>query len=164
MASYFTRAKARSEDTQPGDSVSVAATTPALVSSVEQHVEFTRGSESMSTEVAGPVTTHPQQSPEGGHPPVGGHGVTGSADPLQVGVILRYPSESADPLEREEASATDALVMADDVTMLPMGSSEHASPRQPPTVSDTTAAAFPSSTLAMRCSQPKINIQQMTCP
>jgi len=77
---------------------------------------------------------------------VGGHGVTGSADPLQVGVILRYPSERADPLEREEASATDALVMPDDVTMLPMGSSEQPSPRQPPTVSDTTAAAFPSST------------------
>jgi len=77
---------------------------------------------------------------------VGGHGVTGSADPLQVGVILRYPSERADPLEREEASAIDALDMADDVTMLPMGSSEQASPRQPPTVSDTTAAAFLSST------------------
>ena len=148
MAAYFTRAKARSEDTQPGDSVSVAATTPALISSVEQHVEFTGGSESMSTEVAGPVTTHPQQLPEAGHPPVGGHGVSGSADPPQVGVILGYPSERADPLEPEEASATDALTMADDVTMLPMGSSEHPSPRQPPTVSDTTAAAFPSSTIA----------------
>jgi len=147
MAAYFTRAKARSEDTQPGDSASVAATTPASISSVEQHVEFTIGSESVPTEVAGPVTTHPQQSPEGGHPPVGGHGVTGSVDPLQVGVILRYPSERADPLERDEASATDVLAMAEDVAMLPMGSSEQASPRQPPTVSDTTAAAFPSSTL-----------------
>ena len=146
MASYFTRAKARSDDTQPGDSASVAATTPALISAVERNVEFTRGPESMSTEVAGPVTTHPQQLPEGGHPPVGGHGVTGSADPLPVGVILRAPSERADPLEQEEASATDASVMADEVIMLPMGSSEHPSPRQPPTVSDTTAAAFPSST------------------
>ena len=100
----------------------------------------------MSIEVAGPVTTHSQQLPEGGHSPVGGHGVTGSVDPLQVGVTLRYPSERADPLEREETSATDALAMADDVTKLPMGSSEHTSPRQPPTVSDTTAAAFPSST------------------
>jgi len=74
MAAYFTRAKARSEveleDTQPGDSASVATTTPASISSVEQHVESTRGSESVSTEVAGPVTTHPQQLPEGGHPPV----------------------------------------------------------------------------------------------
>ena len=77
---------------------------------------------------------------------MGGHGVTGSADPLQVGGILRPPSERADPLEQEEASATDALVIAEDVTKLPMGSSEQTSPRQPPTVSDTTAAAFPSST------------------
>ena len=86
MASYFTRAKARSDDIQSGDSASVAVTTPALTSSsVERNVEFTGGSESMSIEVAGPMTTHPQQLPEGGHPPVGGHGVTGSADPPQVG-------------------------------------------------------------------------------
>ena len=148
MASYFTRAKARSDDTQPGDSASMAATTPALTSSsVERNVELAGGSESMSIEVAGPMTTHPQQLPEGGHSPVGGHGVTGSADPLQVGVIPRYPGERADPLEREEASVTDVLAMAENVTKLPTGSSEQASPRQPPTVSDTTAAAFPRSTL-----------------
>ena len=149
MASYFTRAKARSDDTQPGDSASVAATTPALTSSpVERNVELAGGSESMSIEVAGPMTTHPQQFPEGGHRPVGGHGVTGSADPLQVGVILRSPSERADPLEREEASVTDVLAMAENVTKLPTDSSEQASPRQPPNVSETTAAAFPRSTLA----------------
>jgi len=100
----------------------------------------------MSIEVAGPMTIHPQQLPEGGHPPVGGHGVTGSADPLQVGVIPRYPSERADPLEREEASVIDVLAMAENVTKLPTGSSEQASSRQPPTVPDTTAAAFPLST------------------
>jgi len=60
-----------------------------------------------------------------------------------VGVILRYPSGRA-----EEASATDVLAMADEVAMLPIDSSEQASPRQPPTLSDTTAAAFPCSTLA----------------
>ena len=148
MASYFTRAKARNDDTQPGDSASVAATTPALTSSsVERNVELAGGSESMSIEVAGPMTIHPQQFPEGGQPPVGGHGITGSADPLQVGVIPRYPGERADPLEREEASATDVLSMADDITKLPTSSGEQASPRQPPTVSDTTAAAFPRSTL-----------------
>jgi len=65
-----------------------------------------------------------------------------------VGGFLRPPSERADPLEQEEASATDALVIAEDVTKLPTSSSEQTSPRQPPTVSDTTAAAFPSSTLA----------------
>jgi len=102
--------------------------------------------------VAGPMTTHPQQLPEGGHPPVGGHGVTGSADPLQVGVILGYPGERADPLEREEASAIDASAMAESVIKLPTGSSEQASLRQPPTVSDTTAAAFPRSTIEQKLS------------
>ena len=148
MASYFTRAKARSDDTQPGDSASVAATTPALTSSsVERNVELAEGSESVSIEVAGPMTIYPQQLPEGGHPPVGGHGVTGSADPLQVGVIPRHPSERADPLEQEETSATDVLAMADDVSKLPTGSSEQTSPRQPPTVPDATAAAFRRSTI-----------------
>jgi len=83
---------------------------------------------------------------------VGGHGVTGSADPFQVGVILGYPSERADPFGQEEASVIDASVVAEGVTKLPASSSEQASPRQPPTVSDTTAAAFPSSTLAWHCS------------
>ena len=77
---------------------------------------------------------------------MGGHGVTGSADPFQVGVILGYPGERADPLEREEASDIDVLSMAGDVTKLPTSSSVQPSLRQPPTVSDTTAAAFPSST------------------
>ena len=147
MASYFTRAKARNDDTQTGDSASVAATTPALTSSsVERNVELAGGSESMSIEVAGPMTTHPQQFPEGGHPPVGGHGVTGSADPFQVGVILGYPGERADPFGQEEASVIDASGVAEDVTKLPTSSSEPTSPRQPPTVSDTTAAAFLRST------------------
>ena len=65
------------------------------------------------------------------------------------GGILRSPSERADPLEREEASVTNVLAMADDVTKLPTGSGEQASLRQPPTVSDTTAAAFPRSTHAI---------------
>ena len=100
----------------------------------------------MSIEVAGPMTVHPQQLPEGGHPPVGGHGGTGSADPFQVGVILGYPGERADPFGQEEASVIDTSVVAEDVTKLPTSSSEPTSPRQPPTVSDTTAAALLRST------------------
>jgi len=53
--------------------------------------------------------------------------------------------------------------MADDVTMLPMGSSEQASPRQPPTVSDTTAAAFPSSTLVPYDDQQPLQISSLMC-
>ena len=79
---------------------------------------------------------------------MGGHGVTGSADPPQVGGILRSPSERADPLEREETSIIEAPAMAESVIKLPTGNTEPLSPRQPPTVSDTTAAAFLRSTLA----------------
>ena len=92
------------------------------------------------------MTTRPQQFPEGGHPPVGGHGITGSADPPQVGGILRSPSERADPLEREETSTIEASAMVESVIKLPTSSSEQASLRQPPTVPDTTAAAFLRST------------------
>jgi len=64
MAAYFTTAKARSEveleDTEHGDSASVATTTPASISSVGLQVVSMRELGSMSTEVAGPVTTHPQ--------------------------------------------------------------------------------------------------------
>jgi len=78
---------------------------------------------------------------------VGGHGVTGSADSLQVGVTLRYPSGRADPLESDVVSATDVLATADDVAMSAIDSSNTTSSRQPPTVADTTAAAFQCPTL-----------------
>jgi len=58
-----------------------------------------------------------------------------------VGVILGYPGERADPFGQEEASVVEASVVAEGVTKLPTSSSEQASLRQPPTVSDTTAAA-----------------------
>jgi len=64
-----------------------------------------------------------------------------------VGVILGYPGERADPFGQEEASAIEVSVVAEGVTKLPTSSSEQASPRQPPTVSDTTAAASLRSTI-----------------
>ena len=74
---------------------------------------------------------------------MGGYGVTGSADSLQVGVTLGYPSGRAGPLDREEASATDVSATAGDAAMLVIDSSEQFSLRQPPTVTaDTTAAAI----------------------
>ena len=153
MAAYFTRAKARNEveleDTQPSDSASVVATTPASISSVGLQVESTRELGSVSTEVAGPVTTHPQLVPEGDHPPVGWHGVVGSPDSLQVGVTLGYPSGRADPLDSDGARVTDVFITADTTAISTTGSSNPAISRQPPTVADTTAAAFQSPTLAM---------------
>jgi len=100
-----------------------------------------RESGSVSTEVAGPVTTHPQLLPEGGHSPVGGRGDSGSADSLQVGVALGYPSGLANPLDSDGASVIDVLTAADATAITTTGSNEPVISRQPPTVVDTTAAA-----------------------
>jgi len=104
---------------------------------------------SVSAEMAGPVSTHPQLLPEGDHPPVGGRGVSGSADSLRVGVTLAYPSGRADPLDSDGASVTDVLTTADSTAMSTTGSSESTISRQPPTVADTTAAAFQSPTIKL---------------
>ena len=103
----------------------------------------------MATEIAGPVATHPQLPPEGGHPSVGGHGIAGSANSPLVGVsTLGYPSGPADPLDSETASVTDTLTTAEATAISTTGSSNTASSRQPPTVTaDTTAAAFQGPTL-----------------
>jgi len=138
------------EDTQPGDSASVATTTSASISSVGLQVGSTRELESVSIEVAGPATTHPQLLPEGDHSPVGGRGGSGSADSLRVGVTLGYPSGRADPLDSDGASVTDVFITADTTAISTTGSSEQTTSRQPPTVADTTAAAFQSPTHVMQ--------------
>jgi len=73
---------------------------------------------------------------------VGGRGGSGSADSLRVGVTLGYPSGPADPLDSDGASVTDVLTTADTTAI-------STTSRQPPTVADTTAAAFQSPTLNM---------------
>jgi len=79
---------------------------------------------------------------------VGERGVTGSADSLRVGVTLGYPSGRADPLDSDGPNVTDVLTTADTTAISTTGSSEKTSSRQPPTVADTTAAAFQSPTNA----------------
>jgi len=137
------------EDVEQGDFVSAATTTPTPIISVGLQGVSMRESGSMSTEVAGPVTTHPQLLPEGGHSSVGGRGNSGSADSLQVGVAtLGYPSGLADPLDIDVAGATDVLITADATpTTSTTGSNEQLISRQPPTVADTTAAASRSPTI-----------------
>ena len=134
---------------EQGDLASVATTTPTPIISVGLQGVSMRESGSMSTEVAGPVTTHPQLLPEGGHSSVGGRGISGSADSLQVGVTtLGYPSGLADPLDSDVARAADVLITADATsTTSTTGSNEQVISRQPPTVTDTTAAASRSPTL-----------------
>ena len=151
MASYYTRAKARSEvepeDLEPSDSASVTTTVASSIP-VGLQVEATGEFESMATEIAGPVATHPQLPPEGGHPSVGGHGVAGSANSPLVGVsTLGYPSGPADPPDSETASVTDILTTAEATAVSTTGSSNTVTSRQPPTVADTTAAASRSPTI-----------------
>ena len=110
-----------------------------------------RESGSMSAEVAGPVTTHSQLLPDGGHSSVGGHGITGSADSLQVGVTtLGYPSGLADPLDSSIASAGQISVESAIAitTSVATTSIKQVTERQPPTTTaEVTSAASRSPTL-----------------
>ena len=73
---------------------------------------------------------------------MGGHGVAGSANSPLVGVsTLGYPSGPADPPDSETTSVTDTLTTAE-ATAISTTASQPVSSRQPPTVADTTAAAF----------------------
>ena len=78
---------------------------------------------------------------------MGGRGDSGSADSLQVGVALGYPSGLADPLISDVASVTDAQSIADSATAISTTGSQPTISRQPPTVADTTAAASQSPTI-----------------
>ena len=80
MTSYYTRAKARGEqeDVERRDSaLETTTTTVSEIANVGLEVASTEGLESMSTEVAGPMSTHPQLLPEGDDSSVGGHGILG---------------------------------------------------------------------------------------
>jgi len=152
MTSYYTRAKARSElepeDVEQGDSALVTTTiTASNTTPVGLQVESTGEFESMATEMAGPMATHPQLLPEGGHPSVGGHGISGSANSPPVGVsTLGYPSGPADPLDGALASSAEVLTTADATQTTIAPGNEPITSRQPPTVADMTAAASRSPT------------------
>ena len=75
MTSYYTIAKARGEqeDVEQGDSaLETTTTTVSDIATVGLQGASMEGLESMSTEVAGPMSTHPQLSPEGDQSSVGG--------------------------------------------------------------------------------------------
>jgi len=154
MTSYYTRAKARSEiepeEVEQGDSALVTTTITALnTTPVGLQVESMGEFESMATEMAGPMATHSQLLPEGGHPSVGGHGIYGSADSPLVGVATpKYPSGPADPLDSAMASSAEVRTTADATQTTVAPGNEPIVSRQLPTVADMTAAAFRSPTVA----------------
>jgi len=102
MAYPYTRSRARSEvpdsDIEPSDTAPSAATSPLPPSIfVGPNVDAVEGSESVSTESAGPVSVPTLSLPVGGPPSSGSHGVVGSASPSHVGVsALGYSSGQAD--------------------------------------------------------------------
>jgi len=137
------------EDLEQGDSAPVTTTAIASIIPVGLQVESTGKFESMATEMAGPVATHPQLLPEGGHPSVGGRGVSGSANSPLVGVsTLGYPSGLADPLDSAMASVTDAQITADSTLTTSTTGTKQVTSRQPPTATEVTAAASRSPTVA----------------
>jgi len=102
MAYPYTRSRARSEladsDIEPSDTAPSAATSPLPSIFVGRNVVAAEGPESVSTELAGPVSAPAHSVPAGSPPSSGSHGVSGSAGPSQVGVsALGYPSGLADP-------------------------------------------------------------------
>jgi len=149
---YNTRARARS-DVEPDD-ISQGdldvETTAAIVSestTVGYQVESAEGLESLSTEVAGPVTTHSQLLPEGGHSSVGGHGSLGSDSSSLMGVTLGYPSGHPDPHSSmivsavESQSTAGSTAIATSTTTVRSSDTTGYIARQPPTVTDTETAA-----------------------
>jgi len=152
MTSYYTRAKARGEqeDVEQGDSaLETTTTTVSYIANVGLKDASTEGLESMSTGVAGPMSTHPQLLPEGGHSSVGGHGILGSASSSLVGVsTLGYPSGLADPLDSAIASEGQITAESAIISTSTSSSNEVVTLRQPPTIAaEVTAAAFSSPTI-----------------
>ena len=94
---------------------------------------------------------------------MGGRGDLGSVDSLQVGVTLGYPSGLAGPLDSEVASVTDALTIADATAISTTGSNKRLISRQPPTVADTTAAAFQSPTHVRHFAATCFSLLQQLC-
>ena len=118
--------------------------TAAIVSesaTVGYQVESAEGLESLSTEVAGSVTTHSQLLPEGGHSSVGGHGSLGSVSSSSMGVTLGYPSGHPDPHSSMIVSAVESQSTAG-----------------PTAIGTSTITAGSSDTTGLTARQPPIGI------
>ena len=94
-----TRGEVADSDIEPSDTAPSAATSPPPSIFVGPHVAAVEGSESVSTEAAGPVSAHTFSLPAGGPPSSGSHGVIGSAGPSQVGLRPGVPQRSSRPFD-----------------------------------------------------------------
>ena len=155
---YNTGARARSDvepdDISQGDlDLEMTTATVSDTTIVGHRVESTEGLELLSTEVAGPVTTHSQLLPEGDHSSVGGHGSLGSVSSSLMGVTLGYPSGHPDPRESMIASTDEGQSIAGSTviatSVATAGSSHTATARQPPINTETAAAKSPTNVLVL---------------
>ena len=106
------------------------------------------GPESVSAELAGPVSAPTHSLPAGSPPSSGSHGVSGSAGPSQVGVsALGYPSGLAGPLDSSAYSGGQmSLSLATGIAeTAQLEQSSYSTSRQPPAtaVAETGAAEDP---------------------
>ena len=148
MAYPYTRSRARGEvadsDIEPSDSAPSAATSPPPSIFVGPNVEAVEGSESVSTESAGPVSAPAHLA--GSPPTSGSHGVLGPASSSQVGVsALGYPSGHAGPPDSgSQMSRSLATGIAEaESSANKLEQAPYTSSRQPPaaTAAAETAAA-----------------------
>jgi len=101
MAYPYTRSRARSEleerDVEPSDAAPSAATSSFPPSIYVGPSDATVGGP-LSTELVGPMSVPTYYLPAGSPPSSGGHGVSGPANPPQMGVSTQgYPSSLAGP-------------------------------------------------------------------
>ena len=86
MAYPYTRSRARGEiadsDIEPSDSATSPLSRPIFEG---PSVEAVEGPESVSTELAGPVSAPAHSLPAGSPPTLGSHGALGSVGPSHVG-------------------------------------------------------------------------------
>jgi len=148
MASYFTRSKvprpSECGDVESSDVAPVATSSPPSNISVRLKVAAVDESESMSTELAEPVSAHPAGRPTS----LGGPGVEGPAGSPLVGIsALRYPSGLAGPPDSSmhsggQLSLSLVTGLAASTQLAPSPST---SSRQPPAATD--AARLPPESL-----------------
>jgi len=184
MASYYTRSKvprtseiAPSEcsDVEPSD-IAPSAATPSLPPSTfaGPSVEAVGESESVSAELAGPVSAPILPFQVGSPPSSGSHGVLGPAGSPYVGVSARgYPSGLAGPPDSKRggqmsASLATGIVSAESMQLEyaasskletssllgPSSSPSSSSPRQPPAAAAAARLPLEGPTLAPTYDRP----------
>ena len=155
MAYPYTRSRARSEvpdsDIEPSDTAPSAATSPLPPSIfVGPNVDAVEGSESVSTESAGPVSVPTLSLPVGGPPSSGIHGVVGSAGPSHVGSPPWGTPAVKQTGGQMSTSLATGIARAEVHAQLEKSSPPTSTSRQPPPAAAAETAAAEGRTVASK--------------